>query len=197
MDFFCADTHFSHARIIEYSNRPFKTVDEMDSALIRNINDLVSPQDTLYHLGDWNFGGKDPGFFREQINCRNIVFIYGNHDVKIKRNKDLQRLFNGCYDYKEISIGKQKLCLMHYPLRVWNGQHWGSYMISGHSHGSCKESLPNSIDGGLLLDIGVDVFDYEPLCFDQINEIMKNKLYKMNNMNKLYRPDHHASREQE
>jgi hypothetical protein len=57
--FFTADHHFNHKRIIEYSSRPFKDVDEMNEVLIRKWNEKIKPKDTVYHLGDFAFG--NPG----------------------------------------------------------------------------------------------------------------------------------------
>lgn len=41
VDFVTSDTHFSHARIIELADRPFTSVDEMDTELIRRWNDAT------------------------------------------------------------------------------------------------------------------------------------------------------------
>ena len=56
--FLIADTHFGHRRILELSEshnaRPFRSVDEMDKAIIKNWNSVVSKQDTVFHLGDFS-----------------------------------------------------------------------------------------------------------------------------------------------
>lgn len=50
--FFTADLHFWHENIIQYCQRPFASADEMNSALISNWNARVTPDDTVYILGD-------------------------------------------------------------------------------------------------------------------------------------------------
>ena len=47
VDFVTSDTHFSHARISELAGRPFSTVEEMDSTLIRRWNDAIAPDDAV------------------------------------------------------------------------------------------------------------------------------------------------------
>ena len=60
MIYYTADLHFHYALLLP--SRPFATVEEMDEALVKNWNDTVGPEDTVYLVGDigWN-GGKGAG----------------------------------------------------------------------------------------------------------------------------------------
>ena len=54
MIYYTADLHFHYALLLP--SRPFATVEEMDEALVKNWNDTVGPEDTVYLVGDigWN-----------------------------------------------------------------------------------------------------------------------------------------------
>jgi calcineurin-like phosphoesterase family protein len=45
-----ADTHFGHANVIKFDNRPFADVTEMNEAMVTNWNNTVKSTDTIYHL---------------------------------------------------------------------------------------------------------------------------------------------------
>ena len=54
-----SDTHFGHANIIRLCNRPFKDVEEMNEKLIENWNKVVPEDGTVFHLGEFAFGGRE------------------------------------------------------------------------------------------------------------------------------------------
>jgi len=138
---FTSDTHAFHKNICrgttewgetgEFRLRDFNTPEEMTEEMSIRFNSVVKADDTLYHLGDWSFGGiQNIWNFRKMLNCRNIHLIFGNHDHHIEANKavtvfepgykgvhpnaftsngesmsfELQKLFNSVQHYKEISF---------------------------------------------------------------------------------------------
>jgi len=183
--FFCADSHFGHANILKYSKRPFSSVGDMDEALINNWNNLVKPNDTVYHLGDFAFL---PYFNIKQIANRlngTKHLILGNHDKEIIRNKsDLlnSKTFATIQNYYELRHNNETICLFHYGQRVWNKSHHGSIHLFGHSHGS----LPPF---GRSVDVGVDckeiTEEYRPISFDEVIDYMFKRPFE--------KVDHHGS----
>ena len=65
MIYFCSDLHFGHTNICKGTTkwsdkkkcRNFNTIEEMNNAIVKSINSVVGKNDTLYHIGDWSFGG--------------------------------------------------------------------------------------------------------------------------------------------
>ena len=172
---FTSDHHFGHSRIIQYSDRPFKNVDEMDCKLVDNWNSLVSPDDFVFHLGDFTFGGVSAWEnYRNRLNG-DIFLIRGNHDRV--QDGQIKHLFKGVENYLEINVrdsehssGWQQIVLCHYAFRVWNRSHYGSYHLYGHSHGNLPDD-PCS----LSFDVGVDCHDYKPISYSGVKKIMEKK----------------------
>lgn len=193
MIWFTSDTHFNHAGIVRGTTswenkkrtRDFDTLEAHNLKLIDNFNLMVKPEDTLYHVGDWSFGGFSSILqFREKLNVETVHLILGNHDHHIERNKEgIQKLFKSVQHYKEISINGQFIVLCHYGMRVWNHSHKGSWMLYGHSHGSLDEMRPETanptwigdeyfIKNYKTMDVGVDTNSLYPYSIDRIREIM-------------------------
>jgi calcineurin-like phosphoesterase family protein len=79
--FVTSDTHFAHYNIIKYCNRPFSDLIEMHECLIKNWNDIVSPDDLVFHLGDFQM--PSDFYILNKIVTRlngDKILIKGNHD---------------------------------------------------------------------------------------------------------------------
>lgn len=78
---FTSDLHLGHQRIIELCNRPYSSVEEMDEALIENINAVVSSRDRLVILGDICMGKLEFSLPKlGWIRAAELVLLPGNHD---------------------------------------------------------------------------------------------------------------------
>lgn len=160
MIWFTSDQHFSHSNIIDYCNRPFDDVNEMNEEIIDRHNEVVGPNDTVYNLGDFAFfRNADITEWIDLLNGKQ-VFIKGNHDKWLGADELPQileitpRVKNG---------HKQKVIMCHYPLASWNGSFHGSIHVFGHCHGNYEPK-------GKSLDVGVDCWDFYPVSLEQIEE---------------------------
>ena len=79
--YLASDLHLDHENIIEYCDRPFDDVEEMNRELIDNWNDVIGTDDVVFFLGDLGFMMDEAGVQNalDKLNGR-IVFIEGNHD---------------------------------------------------------------------------------------------------------------------
>lgn len=144
-----SDTHFFHSKIIEYTNRPFESVEHMNKVLVRNWNELISQDDIVYHLGDFAMGKENVAELVQQLNGK-IILIVGNHDRKGKQWFRDQGFIDAV---KEVSIGK--FLLTHKPKR--EGLPDGVINIHGHMHGKTAD-----LDKDIYMDYSVECTNYAP-----------------------------------
>lgn len=109
MIYFTSDTHFNQQRTLELSRRPFDSVEHMNNILIQNWNNIVKPEDTVYHLGD--FGDIT---YREYLNGR-IILLIGNYELKDYTYSELNKYFDIIEEPTETIIDGHKFCLVHQP----------------------------------------------------------------------------------
>jgi calcineurin-like phosphoesterase family protein len=131
----------------------------MNEAMIERWNRVVSPKDTVYHLGDFVFGNPVP--IRERLNGR-IILIRGNHD-NLSKTKESE-FFEAVYDiYVLKPEDGHRIVLCHYPLRSWRYMSYGAGHLHGHSHGTLEPL-------GASLDVGVMNWDYTPVPLEKVQE---------------------------
>lgn len=168
---FTADTHFGHARILEFHRPEFSSAEEMDEHLIEQINRYVSRTDRLYHLGDFQLGGNYLERAKEylaRIRCQEIHLVFGNHD-----RFSLGRLFRSARQIKQVSHAGRVLVLCHYPMASWPKSHYGSIHLYGHCHGRLEAELDWKFPGRRSMDVGVDAVkkwagEYRPVSFEEV-----------------------------
>jgi calcineurin-like phosphoesterase family protein len=162
-----------------------ESIARMNQALVDNINARVSPGDTLWCLGDWAFGrGSDyrrnARWFRDQIQCRDVRLVWGNHD-----DRSIRDLFTATHDQVRIRDGDAAITLNHYPMITWDGQHRGSVgspniHLYGHVHALYQrdpEACPlRFLDAWAALDVGFDGHDYQVWSIDEILEVLRPRL---------------------
>lgn len=176
MKWLTSDLHLDHNNIIEYSNRPFDSVESMNNFIISNINKKIKPNEELFILGDFCVGhGKIDRIIElfYMINCKNIHMIYGNHDKAIRKNS--AKLIEGgiIKSAQDVLITKENghsIFLSHYAHKVWPSSHRGRFHCYGHSHGNLQDD-PTS----LSMDVGVDCNNFTPLSIIDIVNIMSKK----------------------
>ena len=141
MNYYISDTHFSHKNILAFDNRPFSSVEEMNETLIRNWNRVVTPEDTVYILGDFHWGkAKDWPAVLEQLTGHKQL-IRGNHDLKMPVTPEVKKFFDDVKDYKEIKDGDQHLVLCHYPIPCFKNMYHGWMHLYGHVHTTSERNM--------------------------------------------------------
>lgn len=161
MYYFTADLHLNHLNsrntgVIDYCDRPFNTIEDMNNSLINNWNNTISNEDTIIHNGDFCFGNQN--IFKEYKKKLkgNKVFIKGNHDrnnVKI-HNMLLKEKGNSFF-------------ITHNPedrKKVY-------FNLIGHVHNRWKfkkYELKDVKENYYCINVGVDIWDYKPVSLEEI-----------------------------
>lgn len=167
--FACSDIHFGHKNIIRYADRPFDSVESMDTHIINAWNKRVGVDDTVYFLGDFAMGpGVDDGFIIDKLNLLHgkILVVLGNHDQPSPK-WGVSGLEELCHYVKhvdvmvdsihEVNIEGRHFVMCHYPMSDWNGKFKGSIHLHGHTHTQYRDySKHNDVDN--RYDIGVDMY---------------------------------------
>ena len=88
MDYFTSDLHIGHDKDFIWKSRGFNSIEEHDTQILKNWNNTVNYDDTVYILGDLCMSGNEKEWNRiyENLNGEKI-FIIGNHDTSNKIDK--------------------------------------------------------------------------------------------------------------
>lgn len=182
--FFVSDTHFFHANIIKYCNRPWKSgtkdedgeflitekdVYDMNEAIISNWNSVVGPDDVVWHLGDFALGNRNriPEIVSRLNGKKHLVL--GNHDyfnVDKKNFKDVVDFFyKAGFEkvYDRPVVLNDFVILSHEPMSFVKAPFFSVY---GHIHDN--ELYSTYSKHGCC--VCVERHDYTPISWKKICE---------------------------
>ncbi len=167
-----SDLHYFHKNILKFcpETRPYKSIEDMNEALIFEWNSTVAPDDIVIDHGDFSFAGYEKT--KEVLGQLNghIIHIFGNHSKALRNQANIKG-----YDYFEFTYDGIKIVCNHYAQRVWNRSHFGAIHTFGHSHGSLKGI-------GKSMDVGWDAVG-KIISLDEVVELMENV--------PIHKEDHH------
>lgn len=177
MIYYTSDLHLGHANVIRHCSRPFISADEMDAVLIKNWNDKVHANDTVYIVGDFLFRAKRPAeeYLAELKGKKHL--IVGNHDKYWMKKVDLRGWFESVSPMLFVTDRGRTATHCHYPMMSWPGMSKGGYMVYGHIHNNTDAVYwPLIASCELMLNAGTDINGFAPVTLEEM--IDNNRRFK-------------------
>lgn len=168
--YFTSDLHFNHNKEFVWKERGFSSVAEMNEAILKNFNSIVTNEDDLYILGDLMLEDNEKGLELLGQLPGKIHIILGNHDTnsRIKLYKQLPNVIEITYGAR-IRYHKWSFFLSHYPTLVNNMDGRKMWNISGHTHSNDKFEKADNF----IYNVAVDAHSCYPVSIEKIVEDIK------------------------
>ena len=179
--YFTSDQHFFDIDIITYSDRPYRTPEEMNEDLIRRFNDKTRDAEEVYVVGDILGSGQPAdaeaacaGVMRRLgIDRRPFHLIVGNHD-NLPCEAYLAMGFRSVKGLDFIELGGMRVMLTHDPCMV---QPRNTLAICGHIHTLFSENWQPARNT-LTINVSVEVRNYEPVSEEEILSLIGRYDYR-------------------
>ena len=172
-----SDFHFCHDKPFIYEPRGFKSVQEMNETIIKNFNEVMDWEDSIFILGDCFLNNNEEGMkLLKRIPGRKFI-IYGNHDTDNRQEMMIvdPQLYPLGFAYT-MKYGGYHFYLSHYPTLTSNYNENNKPLkrrvinICGHSHVDNKFA---DMDKGLIYHVELDAHNMKPVLIDDIIEDIK------------------------
>lgn len=190
MIYFTSDPHYYHENVIKFCGRPFANANEMNEKMIQEWNSIVTPDDTVYCLGDFSLAFRPVEVITPRLMGTKHL-VPGNHDFchsYHKRSRNPERLETWMQKYRDNGwnvlpeqteldipgVGIVQMCHHPYILDTTHGddkyEKWrpnddGRWLLCGHVHQNWKFK-------DKMINVGVDVWDFKPVSIEEIKKII-------------------------
>lgn len=171
MIYLTSDPHLYHKSFI-YEPRGFHSPEEMNAAIEKNWNELITDDDDVYILGDLIFKGEhntldDAMDIVQRLKGKKHI-ILGNHDgsMKIELYKKEPSIVE-IEDAKYIWYKGRQYYLSHFPSitadpKVEKPKEW---IINFFGHTHSKEKFYNGLP--FMYNVSLDAHDNKPVSIDE------------------------------
>lgn len=174
-----SDLHFNHDREFIYKARGFETVYDMNRAIVEKYNDVVTPEDDVYILGDLMLGGpdrmKDGLSLIKQLKGK-LHIVRGNHDTDT-RWEAYHDLYNvvECDNAIYLKYRGYHLYLSHYPTLTANLEKESLKQCTLNLYGHTHQTSNFYNDIPFMYHVGVDSHNCAPV---EINDVIRGMYAK-------------------
>lgn len=195
MIYFSSDFHIGHRNVINYCNRPFVLVEDMNNAIVHYFNETLKPGDIVYVVGDVSLNKKWSKWLFENFKVPDVTWhlIPGNHDEcfsfarmsETRKERNLQTyLSHGWASINQTLNLTLKdgtsILLSHLPYGSPDGSVYddrymdlrpidqGTILVHGHLHGRYKKF-------GKMIDVGLDAHDLKLVTEDELISLIKDQ----------------------
>jgi len=130
----------------------------MNRVLVKNWNETVGEDDTVYFLGDMSFGrGSRPAsYWVKRLNGR-IIYVKGSHDIGVRAPGNL-----------EVEVNGEAFDMTHDPYLYPHP--YGRWVIHGHKH----QHRPFVDRRARRVNVSVEVTGYKPVSLADIVRSTRN-----------------------
>ncbi|WP_075936279.1 metallophosphoesterase [Halosegnis longus] len=167
MDYLISDLHLDHTNIIEYCDRPFSSIEEMNETLVERWNGQIAPDDTVVYGGDLTIRSQAAALldWLEQLNGE-MVFVLGNHDnIVLDQLDHVQFVEETRFTHRGVPFH-----VVHDPAAgPSNPTGW---LLHGHHHNNWPEEFPFIDHGSRRVNFSVELLGYRPLAVDRLVEYL-------------------------
>jgi calcineurin-like phosphoesterase family protein len=181
MRYFTSDQHFFDTDIMAYSDRPYRTAQEMNEDMIKRFVRKTVDASEIYIMGDI-FGSHQPNspysscksvMDRLGIGSRPFHLILGNHD-NLPPEEYREMGFRSVKKLEFIEIGGLRFMLTHDPCMI---QPRNTLAICGHIHTLFSENWQPERNT-YTVNVGVEMRNYEPVSEREILETVMRSEYR-------------------
>lgn len=199
--YWTSDFHLGMESILQFENRPFKTIEKHDAALLRSCCQHAKDDDTIIHVGDLFCYKQDSHAEKQGLSSNGsdkkpieLIDIIPATFVNIRGNHDLNNKVKSLCDSLRTKLSSRYLSVSvsHYP--SYDPHAIGHFLsgdihICGHVHGKWRHCL--DLDNQVLnINVGVDVWNYSIISedelikyIDSILKLSKDKITKVKAIN--------------